>query len=132
MCSDLYPIPILSLFFLYHPYIPHFLIQFFYFLVMYCLRYLLLYTCKQSCLQTCKYEQSLGVTETYIPTKFYGFLLELWELSLNNKEKIMKDSAHHSPIRLMMGRTLAITIIQSTFLTRKEEYRDGIKRKGTK
>ena len=27
MCSDSYPIPILSLFFLYHPYIPYFLIQ---------------------------------------------------------------------------------------------------------
>ena len=27
MCSDSYPIPILSVFFLYHPYIPHFLIQ---------------------------------------------------------------------------------------------------------
>ena len=34
MCSDSYPIPILSLSFLYHPYIPYFLIQeFFYFLV---------------------------------------------------------------------------------------------------
>ena len=27
MCSDSYPIPILSLFFLYHPYIPYFLIN---------------------------------------------------------------------------------------------------------
>ena len=27
MCSNSYPIPILSLFFLYHPYIPYFLIQ---------------------------------------------------------------------------------------------------------
>ena len=27
MCSDSYPIPILSVFFLYHPYIPYFLIQ---------------------------------------------------------------------------------------------------------
>ena len=35
MCSDSYPIPILSLFFLYHPNIPYFLIQrFFYFLVV--------------------------------------------------------------------------------------------------
>ena len=34
MCSDSYPIPILSLFFLYHPYIPHFLIRrIFHFLV---------------------------------------------------------------------------------------------------
>ena len=34
MCSDSYPIPILSLFFLYYPYIPYFLIQrIFYFLV---------------------------------------------------------------------------------------------------
>ena len=34
MCSDSYPIFILSLFFLYHPYIPSFLIQrIFYFLV---------------------------------------------------------------------------------------------------
>ena len=34
MCSDSYPIPILSLFFLYHPYIPYFLIQrIFHFLV---------------------------------------------------------------------------------------------------
>ena len=34
MCSDSYTIPILSLFFLYHPYIPYFLIQrIFYFLV---------------------------------------------------------------------------------------------------
>ena len=34
MCSDSYPIPILSFFFLYHPYIPSFLIQrIFYFLV---------------------------------------------------------------------------------------------------
>ena len=34
MCSDSYPIPILSLFFLYHPFIPSFLIQrFFHFLV---------------------------------------------------------------------------------------------------
>ena len=35
MCSDSYPIPILSLFFLYHPYIPSFLIQrIFHFLVI--------------------------------------------------------------------------------------------------
>ena len=34
MCSDSYPIPVLSLFFLYHPYIPYFLIQrIFHFLV---------------------------------------------------------------------------------------------------
>ena len=34
MCSDSYPTPILSLFFLYHPYIPYFLIQrIFHFLV---------------------------------------------------------------------------------------------------
>ena len=34
MCSDSYPIPILSFFFLYHPYIPYFLIQrIFHFLV---------------------------------------------------------------------------------------------------
>ena len=34
MCSDSYPVPILSLFFLYHPYIPYFLIQrIFHFLV---------------------------------------------------------------------------------------------------
>ena len=30
MYSDSYPIPIMSLFFLYHPYIPYFLIQFFF------------------------------------------------------------------------------------------------------
>ena len=29
MCSDSYPIPILSLFFLYHPYIPYFLILYY-------------------------------------------------------------------------------------------------------
>ena len=35
MCSDTYPIPILSLFFLYHPHIPYFLIQrIFHFLVI--------------------------------------------------------------------------------------------------
>ena len=34
MCNDSYPIPILSPFFLYHPYIPYFLIQrIFHFLV---------------------------------------------------------------------------------------------------
>ena len=35
MCSDSYPISILSLFFLYHPYIPYFLIQFFFHFLMY-------------------------------------------------------------------------------------------------
>ena len=36
ICSDSYPIPILSLFFLYHPYIPYFLIQrIFHFLVFF-------------------------------------------------------------------------------------------------
>ena len=39
--------------------------------IMYCLRHLLLFTCKQSCLQTCKYDQSLPVKETYIPTKLF-------------------------------------------------------------
>ena len=35
MCSDSYPIPILFVFFLYHPYIPYFLIQrIFHFLVI--------------------------------------------------------------------------------------------------
>ena len=43
--------------------------------IMYCLRYLLLFTCKQGCLQTCKYDQTLPVTETYIPTKFY---VDIW------------------------------------------------------
>ena len=39
ICSDSYPIPILSLFFLYHPYIPYFLNQrIFHFLVLtYCI-----------------------------------------------------------------------------------------------
>ena len=38
MCSDSYSIPILSLFFLYHPYIPYFLIQrIFHFLVLFVL-----------------------------------------------------------------------------------------------
>ena len=70
----------------------------------------MLFTCKQGCLQTCKYDQSLSVTETYIPTSFmviYGFLFEVWVLNLNKEEeeeekeeKKMKNSAHHSPIHL--------------------------------
>ena len=53
MCSDSYPIPILSLFFLYHPYIPSFLIQrIFNFLVMYYGSAWLLFICKLHCLQT--------------------------------------------------------------------------------
>ena len=38
----------------------------------------------------CKYDQSLSITETYIPTKFHvdiGFLFELWVSNLNKKEK---------------------------------------------
>ena len=64
------------------------------------------FTCKQDFLQTCKYDQSHPVTETYIPTNFmliYGFLFELWVSNLNEEEeeeknKLMKNSAHHSPI----------------------------------
>ena len=59
--------------------------------IMYCLRHLLLFTCKQGCLQTCKYDQSLPITETYVPTKFqliYGFFFELWALNLNEEKKI--------------------------------------------
>ena len=73
--------------------------------IMYYLRHLLLFTCKQSCLQTCKYDQSLSVMETYIPTKFHvdiwGFF-ELWVSNLNKekKKKKMKNSAHHNPIHL--------------------------------
>ena len=43
--------------------------------IMYCLRHLLLFTWKQGCLQTCKYDQSLSVTEIYVPTKFH---VDIW------------------------------------------------------
>ena len=53
MCSDSYSIPILSLFFLYHPYIPHFLIQRnFHFLVLIVILYILLYLCLKSIYST--------------------------------------------------------------------------------
>ena len=42
---------------------------------MYCLRHLLLFICKQGCLQTCKYDQSLSIMETYLPTKFH---VDIW------------------------------------------------------
>ena len=42
--------------------------------IMYCLRHLL-FTCKQRCLLTCKHDQSLSVTETYIPTNFH---VDIW------------------------------------------------------
>ena len=41
---------------------------------MYCLRYLL-FICKQGCLQTYKYDQSLNIKETYIPTKCH---VDIW------------------------------------------------------
>ena len=43
--------------------------------IMYSLRHLLLFTCKQGCLQTYKYDQSLPVMETYVPTKFH---VDIW------------------------------------------------------
>ena len=43
--------------------------------IMYCLRHLLLFTSKQGCLQTCKYDQSLSIMKTYIPTKFH---FDIW------------------------------------------------------
>ena len=63
------------------------------------------FVCKQGCLQKCKYDWSLLVTETYVPTKVrvdIWLLFELWVLNLNEKEeeKKMKNSAHHSPIHL--------------------------------
>ena len=89
--------------FLHHPYMcPFSICKIFHLLVMYCLRHLLLFTCKQGCLQTCKYDQSLPVTEIYIPTKFHVDIwlpFELWVSNLNEKKK-MKNSALHSPIHL--------------------------------
>ena len=69
--------------------------------IMYCLRHLLLFTCKQGCLQTCKYDQSLPITETYVPTKCnVDIWLPLWVLNLTEKGKKMKNFVHHSPIHL--------------------------------
>ena len=80
MCSDSYPIPILSLFFLYHPYVPYFLFQriFFYFLVSFLF---LLHACMYSHqvsnsngvttwaqLDGYSYEQALS---QYFPTVMY-------------------------------------------------------------
>ena len=66
--------------------------------MMYCLRHLMLFACNQGYLQTCKYDQSLPITETNIPTKCHGSLFELWEFNLKKKkkknEKKTKNSAH--------------------------------------
>ena len=55
---------------------------------MYCLRHLLLFTCKQGCLQTCKYDQSLPVTETYVPTKFHvDIWLPFWVMGVESEQE---------------------------------------------
>ena len=99
MCSDSYPIPILSLFFLYHPYIPSFLI--FYFLVSFFLLHAcmyshqvsnsnggyhvisksisfiiyygsaLLFTCKLHCLQTFEHMSALLAIKAWVLVKFH-------------------------------------------------------------
>ena len=64
MCSDSFPISILSVFFLYHPYIPSFLIQrIFYFLVLY-------YYCNYICIRGHQY---LASHAFYIIS--YGFYI---------------------------------------------------------
>ena len=90
MCSDSYPIPVLSLFFLYHPYILYFLIQrIFHFLVKVAVYHVpfskqllitdLVFTQSfnlTACILSNLYSynfyslQSLNVVETYIHTKF--------------------------------------------------------------
>ena len=85
LCDYYSPIPILSPFF-FTPslYAPILNLQDFSFtclysyitpFIMYSLRHLLLFTGKQGCLQTCKYDQSLSVTENYVPTKFH---VDIW------------------------------------------------------
>ena len=104
MCSDSYPIPILSLFFLYHPYIPYFLIQrIFHFLVMHKLYHnvcvlsisgktiWLLYVCVCVCARVCtcmtiavRLKGSLYVHACHVCSDMY-----------KNKTRIMHTDAEH-------------------------------------
>ena len=71
MCSDSYPIPILSLFFLYHPYIPHFLIQrIFYFLVSF------LFYCMHACTATMRPIVMVGIMLYAKVSPLYNILWE--------------------------------------------------------
>ena len=83
---------------------------------MYCLSHLLLFTCKQDCLQT-KYEQSLPVTETYVPTKVHVNILLFLVMGVESKQEGEEENEKILPIiaqYLYDGEDLGHPYIKST------------------
>ena len=72
--------------------------------IMYSLKYLLFFICKQGFYEHVSMTSLFLLQKTTYSQSFmliYGFLFELWVSNLNEeKEKKMKNSAHHSPIHL--------------------------------
>ena len=108
MCSDSYPIPILSLFFLYHSYIPYFLIQrIFHFLVS----FLFL-------LHACLYSYQVSNSNSGLAPKI-GLLLGQSRIVI----PINKHSPGISPLQCMLIEN-AVVYMKSTLFTNSyvQEY----------